>query len=81
MAECDPDAMLWHEPALKTRTDTQNVTPVLTRTGYRNHTTWVKGVPISHKREVQVHVHRHLGIEGYLAAYELCGTNLATECH
>ena len=37
------------------------------------HTTWVKGVPISHKGEVQVHVHHHLGVEGRLAAYELVG--------
>ena len=30
-------------------------------------------MPISHKSEVQVHVHHHLGVEGRLAAYELVG--------
>ena len=30
-------------------------------------------MPISHKGEVQVHVHNHLGVEGRLAAYELVG--------
>ena len=30
-------------------------------------------VPISHKGEVQVHVHHPLGVEGRLAAYELLG--------
>ena len=30
-------------------------------------------MPISHKSEVQVHVHNHLGVEGRLAAYELVG--------
>ena len=47
--------------------------PVLTRTGYQNRTTWVEGVPISHKSEVQVHVQHQLGVEGRLAAYELVG--------
>ena len=28
-------------------------------------------MPISHKSEVQVHVHHHLGLEGPLGAYEL----------
>ena len=73
MARCDPNAMLWQEQALKTHTATPNLTPVLTRTGYQYRTTWVKGVPISHKSEIQVHVHHHLGIEGRLAAYELVG--------
>ena len=41
------------------------------RTGHQYRTTWVKGVPISHNREVQVHVHHHQGVEGRLAAYEL----------
>ena len=73
MAKCDPDAMVWQEQALKTQVVCPNVTPVLTRTGHRYHTTWVKGVPISHKGEVQVHVHHHLGVEGRLAAYKLVG--------
>ena len=33
----------------------------------------VKGVSVSHKSELQVHVHHHLGVEGRLAAYELVG--------
>ena len=73
MANCDPNAMVWQEQALKAEAVCPNVTPVLTRTGHRYHTTWVKGVPISHKGEVQVHVHHHLGVEGHLAAYELVG--------
>ena len=73
MAKCDPDAMLWQEQALKTGAVCPNLTPVLTRTGHQYRTTWVKGVPISHKNEVQVHVHHHLGVEGRLAAYELVG--------
>ena len=51
----------------------QDLTAILTRTGYQYQTTWVNGVLISHKCEVQVHIHRHLGIEGRLAAYELLG--------
>ena len=47
--------------------------PVLTRTGHQYCTKGVKGVAISHKGEVQVHVHHHLGVEGRLAAYELVG--------
>ena len=73
MAKCDPDAMIWQEQALKTKAVCPNVTPVLTRTGHKYHTTWVKGVPISHKGEVQVHVYHHLGVEGRLGAYELVG--------
>ena len=73
MAGCDPDAMLWQEQALKTHTTSPNLTPVLTTKGYQYRTTWVKGVPISHRIEVQVHVHHHLGIEGRLAAYEVVG--------
>ena len=75
MAECDPDAMLWQEQAIKTRTDTPKHTAILTRTGYLYHATWVKGVPISQTRKIAVHVHRHLGIEGRLAAYEVLGPN------
>ena len=73
MAECDPDAMLWQEQALKTRTDTPNLTPALTRTGYQYQTTWVRPVLISDKRKIHVPVHRHVGIEGRLAAYDLVG--------
>ena len=74
-AGCEPDAMLWpeQEQALKSHTTTPNLTPVLTRAGYLYRTTWITGVPISHKREVQVHVHHQLGIKGCLAAYELVG--------
>ena len=54
MAGCDPDAVLWQELALKTRTATPNLTPVLTRTGYKSRTTWVRVLPISHKHQVQV---------------------------
>ena len=71
MAKCDPDAMVWQEQALKTEAAHPSLTPVLTRTGHQYRTTWVKGVPIFHKSEVQVHVHHHLGLEGRLAAYEL----------
>ena len=73
MAGRDPDAMLWQQQALKTRTDTPNLTPILTKTGYQYQTTWVKGVAMSHKREIHVHIHRHLGIDSRLAAYELVG--------
>ena len=73
MARCDPDAMVWQEQALKTQAAHPSPTPILTRTGYQYRTTWVQGVPISHKSEVQVHVHHHLGVEGRLAAYELVG--------
>ena len=73
MAGCDPNAMLWREQVLKTRATTPYFTPLLTRIEYEYHTTWFKGVPICHKSEVQVHVHRHLGLEGRLAAYELVG--------
>ena len=71
MAEGDPDAMLWQEEALKTPVTHPSLTPILARTGHQYRTTWVKGVPISHKSEVQVHIHRHLGVDGRLAAYEL----------
>ena len=73
MAGCDPDAMLLQEQALKTRRDTPILSPIVTRTGYQYQTTWVKGVSISHKCEIHVHVHRHQGIEGRMAAYELVG--------
>ena len=73
MARCDPDATVWQEQALKTQVAHPSLTPVPTRTGHQYHTTWFKGVPISHKSEVQVHVNHHLGIEGGLAAYELVG--------
>ena len=73
MAKCDPDATVWQEEALKTQAAHPNLTPVFTRTGHQSRTTWVKGVPISHKREVQVHVHHQLGVAGRLAAYELVG--------
>ena len=33
MAGCDPDAILLQEKALRTRNDTLNVTPILTRRG------------------------------------------------
>ena len=73
MAKCDPDAMVWQEQALKTQAAHPSLTPVLIRTGHQYRTTWVKGVPISHKGEVQVQIHHHLGVEGRLAAYELVG--------
>ena len=73
MANCDPDAMVWQEQALKTQTAHPSLAPVLTRTGHQYRTTWVKGVPMSLKGEVQVHIHHHLGVEGRLAAYELVG--------
>ena len=41
-AGCDPDAMLWQEKALKTRTDTPNLTLILNRTGYQYQTTLVQ---------------------------------------
>ena len=64
---------MWQEQALKTQAACTNLTPVLTKTGDQYRTTWVKGMPISHKGEVQVHVHNHLGVEGRLAAYQLVG--------
>ena len=73
MAKCDPDAMVWQEQALKPQAVCPNLTPVLTRTGHQYRTTWVKGVSTSHKDEVQMHVHHHLGVEGPLTAYELVG--------
>ena len=73
MVKCDPDAMVWQDKALKPQATRSNLTPVLTKTGHQYRTTWVKGVPISHTGEVQVHVHHHLGVEGRLAAYELVG--------
>ena len=65
--------MVWQEQALKTQAARPSLTLVLTRTGHQYRTTWVKGVSISHKSEVQVHLHHHLGVEGSLAAYELVG--------
>ena len=65
--------MVWQEQALKTQAAHPSLTPVLTRTGHQYRTMWVKGVPISHKGEVQVHVYDHLGVEGRLAAYEPVG--------
>ena len=73
MAGCDPDAMLWQEHALKPQVAHPSVTPILTRRGHQYRTTWVEGVPIFHKSEVQVHVHHHLSVEGRLAAWELVG--------
>ena len=73
MAKCDPEAMVWQEQALKTQAVCPNLTPVLTRTGHRYRAAWVRGGSISHKGELQVHVHHHLGVEGRLAAYELVG--------
>ena len=65
--------MVWQEQALKAQAAQPSLTPILTRTGHQYRTTWVKGVPISHKGEVPVHIHHHLGVEGRLAAYELVG--------
>ena len=73
MARCDPDAMLWQEQALQPQAAHPSLTLILARTRHQYRTTWVKGVPISNKSEVQVHVHHHLGVEGHLAAYELVG--------
>ena len=73
MAKCDPEAMVWQEQALKTQEAHPRLTPVLNRTEHQYGTTWVKGVPISHESEVQVHIDHHLGVEGRLAAYELVG--------
>ena len=73
MAKYDPDAMVWQEQALKTQAAYPSLTPLLTRTGHQYRTTLIKGVPISHKGEVQAHVHHDLGVEGRLAAYELVG--------
>ena len=73
MARCDPDAMVWQEQALKAEAAHPSLTPIPTRAGHQYRIAWVKGVPISHKGEVQVHVHHHLGVEGCLAAYELVG--------
>ena len=73
MARCDPDAMLWQEQALKTHVTHPSLNPILATTGHQYRTTWVTGVPISHKREVLVHVHHHVGVHSRLAAYELIG--------
>ena len=64
MAKWGLDAMVWQEQALKTQAICPSLTPVLTRTEHEYRTTWVKGVPISHKGEVPVHVHHQLGVEG-----------------
>ena len=71
MAGNDPDAMLWQEQALKTGVTHPRLSPIVARTGHQYRTTWVKGVPISHKSEVHVHVHHQVGVHGRLAAYEL----------
>ena len=76
MAGCDPDTILWREQALKTQMTQPSLTPILARKGHQWRTTWVKGVLISHKTEVPVHVHHHLGVDGRLAAYELVGPTL-----
>ena len=73
MAKCDPDAMLWQEQALKTQVTHPSLTTILPGTGHQYRTTWVKGVPISNRSEVQSHVHHNLGVEGRLATYELVG--------
>ena len=65
--------MLWQEQAFRTKASNPSLAPILARTEHKYRTTWVKGVPISHTSEVQVHVHHHLGVEGRLAASELVG--------
>ena len=35
MTECDPDAMLWQEQALKTQVTPARLTPILARTGHQ----------------------------------------------
>ena len=52
MAGRDPDAMLWQEQALKTQMTNPSLTPILASTRNQYRTTWVKGVPISHKSQV-----------------------------
>ena len=74
MARCDPEAMVWQEQALRTQAAQPSIAPIVTRTGHQYRNTWVKGVPISHKSEVQVQAHHHLGVEGRLAAFELVGS-------
>ena len=69
-----PDTMLWQKQALKTQVTRTSLTPISARTGHQYRSTWVKGVPISHKCEVQVHVHHHLGVDGRLTPYELVRT-------
>ena len=71
MAGCDPNAMLWQEQAPKTQVPHPSFTPILAGTGHHYGSTWVKEVPISHKSEVQVHVHHQLGVDSRLTAYEL----------
>ena len=61
------------QQALKAHAAHPSLTPILTRTGHQYRTRAVKGVPISHKGEVQVHDQHHLGLEGRLVAYELVG--------
>ena len=73
MASCHPDTMVWQEQALKTQAAHPSLTPIPARTGHQYRITWVKGVPVSHKSEVRVHVHHHLGVDGRLAPYELVG--------
>ena len=63
--------MLWQEQALETRITTPTLTPTLTRTGYQYRTTWVKGVPIPNKTELQIHVDHHRVINARRASYEL----------
>ena len=71
IAGCDPNAILWQEHTLETQVTHPSLIPILARTGHQYRTTWVKGVPISQKKEVQVHVHHNLGVNGCLAAYKL----------
>ena len=52
IAECNSDAVAWQEQAPETQAAHPSLTPVLTRTGHQYRTTWVTGVPISHKSEV-----------------------------
>ena len=59
MAACNLDAMLWQVQALNTQAIIPDLTPLLTRLRYQYHTTWVKGVPISHQQEVQVHIYHN----------------------
>ena len=75
MEGCDPYAMLCQEQAPKAKANTPNLTPLLTRAANQYHTTRVKGMHISVRAKIQVHINHDLGIEDQLAGYELMGPN------
>ena len=62
MPGCTQDAMRQQQQFLKARA---------TRRGHHYHTARVKGVPTSHRGQIQIHVRGNLSFGGRLAAYQL----------